>query len=553
MADLSFNDLPPEVEEGNIEYKLKLKEVEGERLTKLISQASWRMDEGYKKTGSREAIYYIGVNDDGSIGGISLQELDSSIKLFKKIVKGASAEIKNTQFFCMKSGNVAKITIHNVPIKKTYEEITIGLLGPENQGKTTLIGVMSYGINDNGSGIARNCVFRHNHEFNKGETSSIKHELIGYSKDSINNYNSEFIDTWEDIVSESEKIINIIDMPGNFKYIKTTLFCLNGYKIDYVGIIISGNATDENMKMLFFHIMLCHQLQIPYFLIIPKIDLVKKERINSIISIIDDFIRNILKSKKRVSKIDINIDKDTILKLKDKTIFAFPISNVTSENINNLHSFIKNIPSSDNFDGRLNDDGIEFMINDIIKIPEVGLAAIGIMQNGKIHINEKLLIGPFNNSFVDVTVESIHKKQMSYLEISAKDHGSLVVKVNKKKIENKINKHMMIISPGQLGNFTNEFYIVLTDGYIDQQVDDSFSYSSIDKPNIKIGAKIMIFTRNIYDRITIKDIIKQDNQLVLRVRFKDGCIRYIKNNSNIVMRYNPRFLFGKAFKSVKDL
>ncbi len=142
---------------------------------------------------------------------------------------------------------------------------------------------------------------------------------------------------------------------------------------------------------------------------------------------------------------------------------------------------------------------------------------------------------------------------MSYLEISAKDHGSLVVKVNKKKIENKINKHMMIISPGQLGNFTNEFYIVLTDGYIDQQVDDSFSYSSIDKPNIKIGAKIMIFTRNIYDRITIKDIIKQDNQLVLRVRFKDGCIRYIKNNSNIVMRYNPRFLFGKAFKSVKDL
>lgn len=48
-------DLPPEEEEGNIEYKLKLINPSPSRLQHLVTQLKWRLREG-----QGEAIYEIG-------------------------------------------------------------------------------------------------------------------------------------------------------------------------------------------------------------------------------------------------------------------------------------------------------------------------------------------------------------------------------------------------------------------------------------------------------------------------------------------------------------
>ncbi len=58
--------LEPEVEYGNKEYKLKIINKENDRLEKLASQLKWRLNEG-----NGEALYYIGVNDDGSVVGLN--------------------------------------------------------------------------------------------------------------------------------------------------------------------------------------------------------------------------------------------------------------------------------------------------------------------------------------------------------------------------------------------------------------------------------------------------------------------------------------------------
>lgn len=52
--------LPPEVERGNIEYKLKLVDPTPVRFEHLVTQMKWRLQEGFG-----EAIYEIGVSDDG--------------------------------------------------------------------------------------------------------------------------------------------------------------------------------------------------------------------------------------------------------------------------------------------------------------------------------------------------------------------------------------------------------------------------------------------------------------------------------------------------------
>lgn len=64
----------PQVEEGNIEYKLKLLNPSASRFEHLVTQLKWRLQEG-----RGEAIYEIGVADCGALKGLSEGELDASL------------------------------------------------------------------------------------------------------------------------------------------------------------------------------------------------------------------------------------------------------------------------------------------------------------------------------------------------------------------------------------------------------------------------------------------------------------------------------------------
>ena len=72
--------LPPEIESGNIEYKLKITTDSDDRIEQLASQLKWRIHEG-----NGIAIYMIGVADDGSIPGINYTDYISSLKNFSKM------------------------------------------------------------------------------------------------------------------------------------------------------------------------------------------------------------------------------------------------------------------------------------------------------------------------------------------------------------------------------------------------------------------------------------------------------------------------------------
>ena len=90
--------LPPEVEEGNIEYKRKLCSLSRYRFQQLQSQMKWRIDEG-KCT----AIYLIGVDDDGTIAKLKKKDKKESIKNVKKIASHIDSYVDSIEFkngFC---------------------------------------------------------------------------------------------------------------------------------------------------------------------------------------------------------------------------------------------------------------------------------------------------------------------------------------------------------------------------------------------------------------------------------------------------------------------
>ena len=273
---------PKEVEYGNKEYKLKVTTQDKNRLDQLATQMKWRLNEGNGK-----AIYYVGIDDDGNIKGISLDDYKKTINNINKIIKIIDANIDDI------IENIFESQIYyiiNLSIKKNtnircYNTI---LIGPENSGKSTLIGNLLKNIKDDGKGKSRQYVFNHKHEIFSGTTSSI----------SIKNINIDNL------------TINFIDTPGKLKYKKTMISALCKYNTDLVILVINPNYLED----LEFYLNLIKFLEKDYLIVITN----KDKNINfNLLKTLDNYVEisNITrygytKFINKLKKLDFKFKKD---------------------------------------------------------------------------------------------------------------------------------------------------------------------------------------------------------------------------------------------------
>ena len=125
----------------------------------------------------------------------------------------------------------------------------IGVLGAVDSGKSTLIGVLKTNQNDDGRGLVRKHVMKHNHELQSGRTSCISYNVINIEN----------------------KLFNFVDLAGHESYLKTTIYGLNALELDYVLIIVGANMGVNNMTREHFN--LARVLQLPIIFVINKIDI----------------------------------------------------------------------------------------------------------------------------------------------------------------------------------------------------------------------------------------------------------------------------------------
>ena len=74
---------------GNVEYKLRFESMDEDKIKKYATQMKFRLIEG-----KGEAIYLIGVEDNGQIIGLPHSDIDSSIDIIHKITKEIDSEVK---------------------------------------------------------------------------------------------------------------------------------------------------------------------------------------------------------------------------------------------------------------------------------------------------------------------------------------------------------------------------------------------------------------------------------------------------------------------------
>ena len=73
---------------------------------------------------------------------------------------------------------VACCTVRLRPGQRQPLEVRVAMIGNVDSGKSTMVGVLTRSVLDDGRGFARSKVFRHTHEESTGRTSSIgQHNL----------------------------------------------------------------------------------------------------------------------------------------------------------------------------------------------------------------------------------------------------------------------------------------------------------------------------------------------------------------------------------------
>ncbi|XP_065061561.1 GTP-binding protein 2-like [Rhopilema esculentum] len=419
--------LPPEVEEGNIEYKLKLVSPSASRIEHLVTQMKWRLKEG-----GGEAIYEIGVEDNGTLTGLTKDELDCSLKTIRTLAGRLDAETTIVRKQEIKDDAqtrfAAEVLVRKIPDDQEFVDIRVAVIGNVDVGKSTLLGVLTHGEYDNGRGRARLNLFRHLHEIQSGRTSSISHEILGFDNDGeVITYNDSC--TAEDICSAASKLITFIDLAGHYKYMKTTIFGLTGYFPGSVMLVVGANTGMAGTTRE--HLGLAIALKIPLLVVITKTDLCRQEALDRTTMQLE----RILKSP-GCNKVPIVVnDHDDVATAahnfpSGQVTPVFKVSCVNGKNLDLLKSFFFLVPptSSAMEQEKLLQQPAELQVDQVFHRTKAGTIVGGTLSQGVMREGDKLCVGPSElGEFYPVTVTSIYRNRAPTRVIRAGQAASIAL------------------------------------------------------------------------------------------------------------------------------
>lgn len=114
---MKVNKFPPEPQTGPVEYKLKLVNIDQDKLEKLTTQMQWRLHEG-----KGFAKYFLGLGDDGSAIGLNkslmIESQDNLYKMVNNLHSDCNIYLLNTYI-----GIDGEIREYCIKQKGIYQEL----------------------------------------------------------------------------------------------------------------------------------------------------------------------------------------------------------------------------------------------------------------------------------------------------------------------------------------------------------------------------------------------------------------------------------------------
>ncbi|XP_016355830.1 GTP-binding protein 2-like isoform X3 [Sinocyclocheilus anshuiensis] len=415
----------------------------------------WRLQEG-----RGEAVYQIGVEDNGLLVGLTEEDMKASLKTLRRMAEKVGADItvlreREVDHNSDEPYRIAEVLVRKVPDDQQFLDLRVAVLGNVDSGKSTLLGVLTQGELDNGRGRARLNLFRHLHEIQTGRTSSISIEILGFDSRGgsasvsvlikVVNYSESR--TAEEICESASKMITFIDLAGHHKYLKTTIFGLTSYCPDFAMLVVSANTGIAGTTRE--HLGLAMALKVPIFIVVSKVDLCTKGTVERTVRQLERILKQpgCNKVPMLVSSTDDAVTAAQKFAQSPSITPIFTLSSVSGESLDLLKVFFNILPplSDSKEQEELMQQLTEFQIDEIYTVPDVGTVVGGTLYSGICREGEQLVVGPTDaGQFRELAVCSIQRNRSGCRVLRAGQAATLALGDFDRSL---LRKGMVMVSP----------------------------------------------------------------------------------------------------------
>ncbi|CBY39813.1 unnamed protein product [Oikopleura dioica] len=284
-------------------------------------------------------------------------------------------------------------------------------VGNVDAGKSTLLGVLTHNILDDGRGLARNKLLRHRHEKETGRTSSIGQQILGF--DDFGNVVNPTVHgklDWGQLCQKSSKIVNFYDLAGHEKYFKTTVSGIMGSASDYCMLVVGSNHGLTGMARE--HLGVAVALGLPTFAVVTKIDFTPANIIKQTISGMGKAFKS--SGIRRIPILVQNVNHVIVAAENfnsSKVVPIFKVSSVNGEGMDNLKLFLNLVRPSRK---KSTSQNSTFAVDEIFYKVGIGTVVAGALTGKPIKAGSTMSLGPDENGkFSPVGVRSIERKYLS--------------------------------------------------------------------------------------------------------------------------------------------
>jgi len=426
--------------------------------------------------------------------------------------------------------------------RKTHdisEELRVAVLGPTESGKSSLLGVLSHGDYDNGTGSARLNLFRHRHEVRSGHTSSISQEIFGFSHEGQPLTYRTCLTT-EEIIESSSRIVTLIDLAGHQRYMSTTLFGLGSHSPDLVLIVVNAISSITNVTI--DHISLALSIEKPIAIVVNKTDLTSREEL-------DIYCEEITRALQALHE---NINTFKVTNLGDATIAAskldeqnflpiFLTSCVTGAGLSSLYTYFNTIAPITDYNNQTSAfvQSTELQVDETFEVPGIGTVVSGLMIVGTIREGDEMLIGPDDEgNFTPVSIISLQRHKIPCNFVRAGQKCTMAIKGHNFKVRR--GMVMREVDPDWKSKFS-----------ICWNFNAKLKFINNDRPKLGQGNQVSVYIGNVKQTCSILSVSRnpssEEDTFMIGLKFTKRP-EYIRETSRIFIRYALTKGIGQVYK-----
>ncbi|WP_435127703.1 GTPBP1 family GTP-binding protein [Halobaculum sp. D14] len=429
-----------EQEGGHIEFKTRLSRdvhLADGRMESLAAQLRHRV-----LSGDGEALYVVGVTDDGGVAGISPAAFSETMDVLSLLAEEAEAHIHDVETWSAgdgpaeDAGLVGLATVREgAMLEADDEHIVVGTAGHVDHGKSTLVGSLVTGQSDDGEGGTRSYLDVQPHEMERGLSADLSYGVYGFADgDAVRMDNPNRKSDRARVVEEADRLVSFVDTVGHEPWLRTTIRGLVGQKLDYGLLAVA--ADDGPTKTTREHLGILLAMDLPTVVAVTKVDAVPDDRVAEVEREVESMLRDVGQTPLLADRHGVGTAADEV---GDGVVPVLLTSAVSGQGLGDLDRLFETLPKR----SVATDDDFRMYIDRTYDVKGVGAVASGTVRSGAVEAGDELLLGPMpDGSFREVEARSI---EMHYHRVDKARAGRIVGIALKGVRESEIHRGMALL------------------------------------------------------------------------------------------------------------